>query len=99
MSAFVDTFRHVLAGETDALGELYRFRYETEGSTWRLRLTPRSDTLLRFLAHLDLEGVGRGLTRMTMVEQSGDTTTTTFTEVDPRHRFSDRERATVFAIP
>ena len=99
VGAFVDTFRHVLAGELDDLAEIYVLRYEADGPHWHLRLTPRSAPLRRFLDHLELVGVGRGLTRMVMVERSGDTTTTTFSDVDPQRRFSERERETLFALP
>jgi len=96
VGAFVHTFRNVLAGDRDALARDYRLDLSGDGDGWRLALTPRGDTLKRFLTRLILEGDGVVLRRMTLVEPNGDETRTRFSDIDPDRRFSPRELDRLF---
>lgn len=98
VEGFVDTFRHVLAGDRAALERTYRIAFVTEESGWRITLSPKTDALSRFLRDMVLEGDGRSLRTMTMNEANGDTSVTTFSEVNPRRRFSAAEAARIFSI-
>jgi len=100
--SFVDSFLLLLAGDRDALRRLYDLTFRIsvrEGrSTWSLELRPRSAPLSQFLRTIVFEGSGESLERMVMTEVSGDTTTTTFSDVDAARRYSASEASTVFSL-
>jgi len=98
VEGFVDTFRHVLAGDQAALEETYRIAFEASDDGWRLTLHPRTAALRRFLRDMVLEGDGSSIRSMTMNEANGDTSVTTFSDVNARRRFSDAERARLFRL-
>lgn len=98
VEGFVDTFRHVLAGDQAALEETYRVSFEASVDSWRLTLRPRTRALSRFLRDMVLEGDGASIHTMTMNEANGDIGVTTFSDVNARRRFSDAEKARLFRI-
>lgn len=98
VEGFVDTFRHVLAGDQAALEETYRTAFEANDDGWRLTLRPKTAALRRFLRDMLFEGEGSSLRTMTMNEANGDTSVTTFRDVNARRRFSDAERARLFHL-
>jgi hypothetical protein len=98
VEGFVDTFRHVLAGDRGALERTYRIAFEEREGAWKLTLAPKTEALRRFLREMVLEGEGPALRTMRMAERNGDTTVTTFTDVNARRRFSSAERARIFRI-
>ena len=99
MRAFVQTFRHVLAGDRAALAARYRIGFSRDGEDWALTLHPKDAELGQFIRELRLEGRGRGVKRMRMTEASGDVTVTTFTSVELDKRWTAAERARVFRLP
>ncbi len=98
VEGFVDTFRHVLAGDQEALEATYRISFEANEDGWRLTLRPKTRALQRFLRDMVLEGDGASLQKMTMNEANGDTSVTTFHDVNAHRRFSAAERARLFRI-
>jgi hypothetical protein len=98
VSGFVDTFRHVLAGDQAALERTYRMVFRVDDDGWRLTLNPKTDALRRFLRNIVLEGDGASIRSMIMNEANGDTSVTTFSEVNARRRFSDAERTRLFRL-
>jgi hypothetical protein len=97
--SFVDTFSRLLAGDRVALEQTYRVTYTPgEAGRWTMTLTPKSAPLDRFLREIRFEGQGVALERMVMSEVSGDVTTTTFSNVDTRRRFSAEEAARIFSL-
>lgn len=98
VEGFVDTFRHVLAGDQAALEETYRTAFEASDDGWRLTLRPKTAALQRFLRDMVFEGEGPSLRTMTMNEANGDTSVTTFRDVNARRRFSDAERTRLFRL-
>jgi len=96
---FVGAFRDVLAGDRAALERSYQLEFSTRGDEFTLRLRPRNADLSRFLQELTLHGRGLALTRIHMVETSGDVTDTTFSDVDPARRYTAHEIATLFRLP
>jgi outer membrane lipoprotein-sorting protein len=98
VEGFVDTFRHVLAGDQEALEATYHISFESTEDGWQLTLRPRTRALRRFLRDMILEGEGPSLEKMTMNEANGDTSVTTFRDVNARRRFSAAERARLFRI-
>ena len=97
--SFVDSFRALLAGDRAALARSYRLTFVNDGAAWTITLTPSGAPLNQFLTSIVFSGDGDALNRMTMNETSGDTTTTTFADVDDHHPFSPAESAQVFALP
>ncbi|MEM9864721.1 MAG: outer membrane lipoprotein carrier protein LolA [Myxococcota bacterium] len=84
VAAFVGSIRHVLAGDREALAADYDLAFSAEGSSWTLSLTPKGARLRRFLRVMELSGTAGEnvrLERIRMVEQSGDETLTTFSNV------------------
>jgi outer membrane lipoprotein-sorting protein len=98
VEGFVDTFRHVLAGDQAALERTYRVSFEATDGGWRLTLRPRTRALRRFLRDMVLEGDGSSLRTMTMNEANGDISVTTFSDVNAHRRFSDAETTRLFRL-
>ena len=111
MRGFIEAFQYVLAGDRQALERTFRLRFEASPASagdgprgagderwaWRLELRPKGAPLDQFLSTLVLEGHGRIVQSMRMVEASGDVTTTTFSEVDTDKRWTPAERARRFS--
>jgi outer membrane lipoprotein-sorting protein len=96
--SFVDSFRAFLAGDRAALERSYTIAFAHTDADWTITLTPRAAPLTQFMTSIVFHGAGDALTRMTMTETSGDTTTTTFSSVDDHHRFGADEAARVFSL-
>lgn len=97
--SFVDSFLQLLVGDRAALERTYTIAIETPGEgRWALLLRPRAAPLTQFLREIRFEGRGDAMERMVMTEVSGDTTTTTFAEVDAARRYGDAEARTVFSL-
>jgi len=96
---FVGAFRDVLAGDRAALERSYTLDFSSAGDDFTLTLRPREAQLSRFLRQLSLHGHGLALTRIRMVETSGDVTVTTFTQVDPARHYSADEHSRLFRLP
>ena len=67
-------------------------RSETGQDAWELVLTPRSPSLQRVLREVRLRGAGAVLSEMRISEVLGDSTVTTFSNVDLTRRFTEAER-------
>jgi len=96
--SFVDSFRAFLAGDRAAIEQSYTIGFTTSATGWAITLTPRAAPLTQFLARIEFRGHGDALDTMRMSETSGDTTTTTFSNVDDHHRFTSDESARVFSL-
>lgn len=99
VAGFVDSFRSVLAGDRAALERTYRISFRPRDEGWELTLRPRGEPLNRFLQEMTLVGRGVEVSRMRMVEVSGDSTTTEFFDIDASKRWSDAEARRVFRLP
>jgi len=79
---YVRNFTALFSGDLEGLRERYALRFEAgEGDTWGLELVPRSAAMRRVIERVRLDGSGRALERMELVEVGGDRTTTWFDEV------------------
>jgi outer membrane lipoprotein-sorting protein len=96
---FVSNFIVLFNGDLEALRARYEPHFRVEGGRWSLRLVPRRRPLRDFVAFVRLEGEGRSLARMELVETDGDRTVTTFTEVEVDRRFGAEELSRLFAPP
>jgi outer membrane lipoprotein-sorting protein len=92
----VENFIVLFNGDLDALRRRYEPEFATGDDGWSLVLTPRASRLRNLVARVTLEGQGRALTRMTLLEAGGDTTTTHFEDVQTDYAFDAAELARVF---
>jgi len=111
---FVLTFVYVLRGDRKALEQIYTMTFrslpsseqasskqasaEKSGERWQLELVPKHADLKRFVSRARLEGHGIVVDRMTLQEETGDTTVMQFSEVDVNVRFNAAERARLFRL-
>jgi outer membrane lipoprotein-sorting protein len=97
--AFVSNFIVLFNGDLDALRRRYRPDFQVKGGGWTLVLSPLGPPLADVVERVTLEGQGKSLARMELLETNGDRTTTTFQDVQIDHRFSPAERERIFADP
>ena len=65
---------------------------------WHLELTPEKAPLDKILRRLTLFGDGRAVTRIELLEPSGDRTVTKIDAVDPARTFTAAEEREIFGI-
>lgn len=94
----VENFIVLFNGDLDALRRRYEPEFEASDDGWSLTLTPRASRLRDIVARVILEGRGRALARMTLLEAGGDTTTTHFEDVRSDYAFDAAELARVFGV-
>lgn len=94
---FIDNFVVIFSGDLPELQRRYETRFSASGSAWSLELEPRDALVRRFVARISLEGEGRGLREMVLLESDGDVTTTTFEHVETDHLHSPEELHDLFA--
>jgi hypothetical protein len=99
---YIDTFRLLLAGDIEALREIYRIEFEAgEDSAervWLIRLRPLHSPLAEAIASVEIAGRGRTLGEFRLKKVRGDETVTRFSEVDTTRRFGDGELAEMFRL-
>ncbi len=73
----------LMAGDLQGLSERFDIQaQELPAERWQLQLRPRSSRLGRMLKQIDLEG-GRYVSVVTVQDVAGDTTTITFSQLQP----------------
>lgn len=100
LRAFADGFSMLLGADRPGLER--NFRLELSGSPadrWRLRLMPIPKSLRALVTEIEVKGTGVVVSTLTVLEASGDVSTTTFLEVDPAHRYGEDEIRALFQIP
>jgi outer membrane lipoprotein-sorting protein len=96
---YVKNFIVLWSGDLAALRERYQPDFHADAKGWRLALRPRGAPLSDFIERVTLEGRGRALERMELVEAGGDRTTTWFEAVRTDRAFSPEELARIFSEP
>jgi outer membrane lipoprotein-sorting protein len=95
---YVSNFIVLFNGDLEELRRRYEPRFTAgEDGRWTLELRPRRRPLRDFIDRVTLEGAGRAMTRMELVEAGGDRTTTWFEEVRTDHVFGAEELARIFS--
>lgn len=94
---FVDNFIVLFNGDLARLRERYEPALSGDGERWTLALRPRHRPLSDLIERITLEGSGRTLRGMEMLERDGDRTTTRFEEVRVDRRFTPEEIERWFA--
>jgi hypothetical protein len=99
---YIDTFRLLLAGDAEALREIYRIEFEAGEDPaermWLIRLRPLHSPLAEAIASVEIAGRGRTLGEFRLKKVSGDETVTRFSEVDTTRRFGGGELAEMFRL-
>jgi outer membrane lipoprotein-sorting protein len=96
---FVESFMVLWSGDRAELSRLYELELlggSSDAEDWALRLTPRHAPLSRMIGAIVLRGDGGGMRVMTVEEQDGDRTVTTFEHVDSQRRFAEPELRHIF---
>jgi hypothetical protein len=100
LRAFVESFLQLLAGDRAALERTFVIELRASDSDrWDIVLKPKAAPLARAIRHMTFTGDAVGITRMQVVEASGDEAITTFSEVDARRRYTPAEIQKVFRLP
>ena len=86
----------LFAGDRGALEASYAVAFEEAGERWKLVLTPRRAPLSQALSRIVLEGRGRVLDRMEVLDSEGARTRTSLEHVDSDRHFTTDELATLF---
>ncbi len=76
VAALAQTLRGVMAGNVEALGADFQLALSGDERDWTLQLTPRRPDVARQLAQISVQGAGRRLSAIVIVESQGDRTTT-----------------------
>jgi outer membrane lipoprotein-sorting protein len=95
----VDNFIVLFSGDLARLRARYEPALESAGEGWRLELRPRHRPLSDLIERITLEGTGRALARIEMLERDGDRTTTRFEDVTVDRRFTPAELERWFDAP
>lgn len=98
---FVTSLMRIFQGDRKALQEHYRVRYvldDKHATRWHLELVPKKEPLDKILKQLSLFGEGEAVTRIELIEPSGDRTVTTIDKVDPKRTFTAAEKREIFGI-
>ena len=98
---FVTSLMQVFRGDHKSLRHHYDVRYAPDPQqprAWRLDLTPKRAPLDKILAKLALHGEGPAVTRIVLLEPSGDRTVTKVVKVDPARTFSAQEQLEIFGV-
>jgi len=94
--ALVENFVVLFSGDLVALRDRYDVAFSAEGTRWRMRLSPKAPSLARFIASIELRGVGPAFEEMAVREADGDRTVTRFQRVETDTRFTPEELARLF---
>lgn len=94
----VETFVSVLGGDRAALERVADVQLEAAESGYRIVVKPRDPALRKLVQSMSFEGRGALLSRMELVDATGDRTITTFREVNVRAPFSAAERKRLFRV-
>jgi hypothetical protein len=76
VAALAHTLRSVMAGNLDALSADFQLALSGDERDWTLQLTPRRPDVARQLARISVQGAGRRLSAIVIIENQGDRTTT-----------------------
>ncbi len=100
VAVFVDSFLQVLAGDVSALEHAYKVEFSAgEGRAWTLTLRPKGEPMTKIVERIVLRGTDAVVRELEVWEVGGDSTLTTFLDVDVAHAYSAKEIADVFKVP
>jgi hypothetical protein len=98
--AFVDGFLQLLAGDRASLEKAFAIEHRPGGGDrWEIVLRPKLPAIARIIKEMAFAGEGVVVARMRLLEATGDEAITTFSEVDPRRRYTPAEAQQVFRLP
>lgn len=98
LRVLVDTIVSVLAGDRAALEKAATVSIASHEGGYRIKVVPKDPKVKRLIQTMSFDGKGAMLTRMEILDASGDTALTTFSGVSVRKAFSEAERARLFRV-
>ena len=103
VAVFVDSFLQVLAGDADSLQKTYVVEFvggtAADARAWTMTLRPKAEPMTKIVDRIVLRGRDAVVRELEVWEKGGDSTLTTFTDVDITHRYGEKEIADVFRVP
>jgi outer membrane lipoprotein-sorting protein len=94
---FVENFIVLFTGDLEQLRARYEITAKIEGEDWALDLRPRRAPFDRLVARVSLQGHGRLLASIEMLEKDGDSTFTRIVEMDPDRSLTADDLGRMFA--
>jgi outer membrane lipoprotein-sorting protein len=94
----VETFVSVLGGDRAALERVADVQLVPLAGAYRIVVKPRDAALRKLVQSMSFEGQGAILSKMELVDATGDRTVTTFRDVTVRAPFSASERKRLFRV-
>ena len=80
--SLVDSYLHVLGGDLDWLKARYSVDFQCRAGAWRVALVPLEPGLAKLVKSITLSGRGDELSRVDVVDASGDRTETSYSASD-----------------
>lgn len=101
VKAFVAGFSQLLAGDRAGLEQTFSIELKPPPAAdkWEIVLRPKLPALAGVITEMSFTGQGAVVSRMRVVEKTGDVAVTTFTDVDPKKKYSAEETARIFRLP
>ena len=103
VAVFVDSFLQVLAGDAEALAKHYTIEFAggtaSDARAWTMTLRPKGAPMTKIVERITLRGREATVRELEVLEVGGDSTLTTFLDVDITHKYGDKEIAEVFRVP
>lgn len=96
---YVNSFLQILEGDSETLGRIWSLQLEGGVEEWEMTLRPTSESLRKTIREMVLRGRGITIEWMKIVESTGDESVTTFTDINPKRRYSSIEIERIFKIP
>lgn len=96
---FVDAFTKIFSGDRAGLEHLYRIEFIAgDDRAWQMTLIPQVSPMDKVIDRVEVSGRDLTLRKLRVIEHNGDETITTFTKVDTSKRYTEAEKAKVFAV-
>jgi hypothetical protein len=103
VAVFVDSFLHALAGDADALAKHYTIEFvggtPSDARAWTMTLRPQNPPMTKIVERITMRGRDAVVRELEVIEVGGDSTLTTFIDVDVKHKYGEKEIADVFRVP
>ena len=96
---YVNSFLQILEGDSETLERIWSLKLMGRVEEWEMILQPKSESIRKTILEMVLRGHGITIEWMKIVESTGDESVTTFTDVNPKRRYSPIEIERIFKIP
>jgi outer membrane lipoprotein-sorting protein len=99
VAALATSFLSLLQGNRKQLEPNYRIMFNGTFQAWNLELFPKQVELERMIRSLSFSGNELSITKMKLIEATGDMSQTYFANALPRRSFTEDEKQRYFSVP